>query len=279
MVRRPIGESLDHRAVSGAPRPASTICLIRDSPDGLEVLMVRRTPEARFMGGAWVFPGGSVDAADDLDAARRAVGCSSTGMLRWLAAAVRELVEETGIWLLESGAVVTSDRPLDEEVYFDVLERYERFAGESLQYFANWITPEPLPVRFDTRFFAATVPYGLDPIADGTEVVDARWVRPGDALSQANAGDWDIAFPTRTILEFLGDFGATGPLTEHIDEASAVTSIQPRLVVVDGKVEILMPDDSGFDEAAAEESSAALREILKRTIGSGAEAHPEIGSP
>jgi len=241
--------------------------------------MVRRTPEARFMGGAWVFPGGSVDATDDLDEARRAVASSGTGMLRWLAAAVRELVEETGIWLLESKTVVTSDRPSGEAVYFDVLERDERFAGESLQYFANWITPEPLPVRFDTRFFAATVPDGLDPIADGTEVVGARWVRPGDALSQAAAGTWDIAFPTRKILEFLGGFGTTGPLTEHIDEAPAVTSIQPRLVVVDGKVEILMPNDSGFDEAAAEESRAALEEILRRIIGSGAETHPEIDSP
>ena len=263
--------------MSRAPRPASTICLVRDTPDGLEVLMVRRTPEARFMGGAWVFPGGSVDATDDLDEARRAVASSGTGMLRWLAAAVRELVEETGIWLLESKTVVTSDRPSGEAVYFDVLERDERFAGESLQYFANWITPEPLPVRFDTRFFAATVPDGLDPIADGTEVVGARWVRPSDALSQATAGTWDIAFPTRKILEFLGDFRTTGPLTEHFDEAPAVTSIQPRLVVVDGRVEILMPNDSGFDEAAAEESRASLQGILKRI--SDAETHPEIDSP
>ena len=243
--------------------------------------MVRRTPEARFMGGAWVFPGGAVDATDESRCgARRAVACSSTGMLPWIAAAVRELVEETGIWLLESGTVVTSDRPSDEAVYSDVLERDERFAGESLQYFANWITPEPLPVRFDTRFFAATVPPGLDPIVDRIELVDARWIRPGDAIEQADAGEWDIAFPTRKILEFLGQFGSTAILCDHIERSAGcrADSTEARDGRWDGS-KILMPDDSGFDEAAAGESDPALLSALERLVRSGGETHPEIGSP
>ncbi|MGB5565448.1 MAG: NUDIX hydrolase [Acidimicrobiia bacterium] len=263
--------------MSRAPRPASTICLVRDTADGLEVLMVRRTPEARFMAGAWVFPGGAVDAIDARDAARCAVACPTHVMLRWLGAAVRELVEETGIWLLESGAVVLPDRPANEDVYSAVLERDERFAGGSLQYFANWITPEPLPVRFDTRFFAATVPPGLEPIVDDLELVDARWIQPDGALERADAGGWDVAFPTRKILEFLGGFSTTAALGENIERQSDVTPIQPRLVVCDRRVEILMPDDRGFDEAAAGESDPALLSALEPIIRSGGERPPEVG--
>jgi len=241
--------------------------------------MVRRNPEARFMGGAWVFPGGAVDATDDLDLARRAVVCSSTEMLPWSAAAARELVEEAGIWLLESGPVVSSDRPTDEAVYSAVLERDERFSGESLHYFANWITPEPLPIRFDTRFFATAVSAGLEPIVDRLEVVEATWIRPCDAMEKADAGEWDVAFPTRKILDLLGGFGSTASLRKHIEDLPGVEPIQPRLATVDGQVAILMPDDSGFMEAAAGESDPALLSALESISRSGAETHTEIGSP
>ena len=241
--------------------------------------MVQRTPEARFMGGAWVFPGGAVDATDDLDVAHGAVTCSSTELLRWCAAAVRELVEETGIWLLETGAVVAVSGPSGDAIFSHVLGRGGRFAGASLWYFAHWITPEPLPVRFDTRFFAAAVPDGLDPITDGIELVDARWIRPGHALKRADEGEWDVAFPTRKILEFLGEFRTTGALGEHIENQPEVTPIQPRLAVVEGQVDVLMPGDPGFDEAGSQASDATLRSTLERVIRSGAETHPEIGSP
>ena len=230
--------------------------------------MVRRTFEARFMGGAWVFPGGAVDEADDLQVARQAVGGSSTEMVRWLAAAVRELVEETGIWLLESGAVVSADRRSDSSVFSTVLERGERFAGRSLQYFANWITPEPLPIRFDTRFFAAAVPIGLEPVVDRLELVDASWIDPRDAFDLADTGEWEVAFPTRKILDFLAGFGSTNDLREHIADRPSVEPIQPRLAMVDEKIAILMPGDPRFDEAASAEPEAALLSALERTVDS-----------
>ena len=279
MVCRPICESLDHRAVSGVPRPASTICLVRDTPQCAEVLMVRRTPQARFMGGAWVFPGGAVDPTDEADAARAAVSCSSPEMAPWIAAAVRELVEETGVWLLESGAIVTSNRPSGAAVFDDILQHDEHFAGESVLYFANWITPEPLPVRFDTRFFASTVPPGLDPAVDRIELVEARWIRPGDALELAGTGRWDIAFPTRKILEFLEAFDTAALLYEHIQRQPAVETIQPRLATVDGRVAILMPGDPGFEDAASRESDPAFLAEIENGIRSRAETAPEIRAP
>ena len=198
-------------------------------------------------------------------------------MLRWIAAAARELVEETGIWLLESGAVVSVDRPSDDRVFSAVLERGERFAGRSLQYFANWITPELLPVRFDTRFFAAEVPAGLEPIVDALELVDARWIYPRDAFELADTGEWEVAFPTRKILGFLASFASTSDLRDHIAGRSSVEPIQPRLAMVAGRVEILMPGDPGFDEAASAEPDPALLPTLERTVRSEPGTHPETG--
>lgn len=241
--------------------------------------MVRRTPQARFMGGAWVFPGGAVDDTDESEVVRAAVLGSSQGMLPWTAAALRELVEETGIWLLESGATVTSDRPSGVAVYSDILEREERFAGDALHYFANWITPRPLPLRFNTRFFAVTVPAGLDPAVDRIELVAARWIQPGHALKLAGTGEWDIAFPTRKVLEFLAGFERAALLHDHIERQPTVETIQPRLATAAGRVEILMPGDPGFAEAASRESDPALLAEVERIIRSGVEMAPEIGPP
>src|ERR1700730_6152807 len=76
------------------PRQAATVILLRGAQQDLEVLLVRRTPEARFMGGVWVFPGGAVDAEEgDGDEAHRA-------------AAVRELHEEAAIELADTAGLV-----------------------------------------------------------------------------------------------------------------------------------------------------------------------------
>ena len=164
-------------------------------------------------------------------------------------------------------------------MYADITERAECFAGDALTYFANWITPKPLPVRFDTRFFAVTVPPNLDPVVDRIELVDALWIRPPDALELAGAGEWDIAFPTRKILEFLGGFESAAGLLDNIEHQSRGETIQPRLATVAGSVEVLMPGDSGFKEAAAAESDPALLAEVERIIRSGPDTSSEIGSP
>jgi 8-oxo-dGTP pyrophosphatase MutT (NUDIX family) len=133
---------------------------------GLQVLMVQRNPEARFMPGVWVFPGGSVDPADgDGEQAHRS-------------AAVRELAEEAGI-------------DLD--------------AGELVAY-SRWITPRVAPIRFDTRFYLALAPAHSPPKADGSETVDAGWFRPQEALDRHHAGELPLVFPTIKHLESLVDF-------------------------------------------------------------------------
>jgi 8-oxo-dGTP pyrophosphatase MutT (NUDIX family) len=133
---------------------------------GLQVLLVRRNPEARFMPGVWVFPGGAVDPADgDGEAAHRA-------------AAVRELAEEADI---------------------------EIDAGELVAY-SRWITPRAVPVRFDTRFYLALAPAHSPPTPDGSETVDAGWFGPEDALERHKAGEFPLVFPTINHLESLTGF-------------------------------------------------------------------------
>lgn len=130
---------------------------------GLQVLLVRRNPEARFMPGVWVFPGGAVDASegDDEEAHR--------------AAAAREVAEEAGI---------------------------EVDAGELVAY-SRWITPRVVPIRFDTRFYLALAPAHSPPRPDGSETVDAGWFRPQEALDRHHAGKLPLVFPTIKHLESL----------------------------------------------------------------------------
>ena len=130
---------------------------------GLQILLVQRNPEARFMGGVWVFPGGSVDAAD------------GEGEEAHRAAAVRELGEEAGI-----------------EVPADELVAYSR-----------WITPKVVPIRFDTRFYLALAPAHSPPRPDGTETVEAGWFEPQAALDSHHAGELPLVFPTIKHLESL----------------------------------------------------------------------------
>jgi 8-oxo-dGTP pyrophosphatase MutT (NUDIX family) len=105
------------------PRQAATVILLRGGGERLEVLLVQRTPKARFMGGVWVFPGGAVDAGEgDGDLAHRA-------------AAVRELREEAAIALDDPAALVK---------------------------FSRWITPAQVRTRYDTHFFLAHVPGGQE---------------------------------------------------------------------------------------------------------------------
>ena len=160
----------DEGEAPAVPRPAATVILLRrggkHAERSLEVLLVQRNPEARFMPGVWVFPGGAVDSSDgDGEAAHRT-------------AAVRELAEEAGIEL-----------PADELVAY-----------------SRWITPRVVPVRFDTRFYLALAPAHSPPRPDGSETVDAGWFGPQRALDMHQAGDLPLVFPTIKHLESLVGF-------------------------------------------------------------------------
>ena len=207
-VDRPApGEELNPGKVT-VPRLAATVILLRGETDQLEVLLVRRNPDARFMGGAWVFPGGAVDREEgEGDAALRA-------------AAVRELAEEAGIEI---------DRP------------------DALVPFARWITPAEVRIRFDTWFYLAPAPAGAQPAVDGAEIVDARWYQPAAALEAARDGELFLVFPTIKQLEQLTGFPSAQALIEHA-RAREIRPIQPRVLSSGESARIVLPGEPGYND-------------------------------
>ena len=190
------------------PRQAASVILLRGGGDALEVLLVKRNPAARFMGGAWVFPGGAVDAGE------------AGGDAPHRAAAVRELGEEAAVEGLDPAALVP---------------------------FSRWITPEEVSIRFDTRFFLAPAPDGAEPEPDGEETVDARWFTPRAALDAHGRGEILLVFPTIKHLEQLGGFPTAAALLEYA-HGREVVPVQPRVVVSGETARILLPGEPGYDD-------------------------------
>jgi len=196
------GEELNFGAET-VPRPAATVILLRGGADALEVLLVKRNPAARFMGGAWVFPGGAVSGEDGSgDPASRA-------------AALREVEEETGIRL--------SSR-------------------EELVPFSRWITPPEVKIRFDAWFYLAVVPDGAEPRVDGSEIVDVGWYRPSAALAAGERGELLLVFPTIKHLEQLSSFGSVEELLDHA-RGREIRPVQPNVVGTGELARIVLPGE------------------------------------
>ena len=204
------GEELNEGEVT-EPRQAATAMVLRDSDGCLEVLLVRRNPEARFMGGAWVFPGGAVQPGDG-DHAR---------------AALRELREEAGLDLGEEEAGIAM--PQDA----------------AIESFSRWITPAQVKVRFDTWFFVAASPEGAQPTPDGAECVDARWIRPREALDAYARGEMTLVFPTIKHLEELAELESVEHALRSAREREVV-AVEPRVVVGDSGARVVLPGEHGY---------------------------------
>jgi 8-oxo-dGTP pyrophosphatase MutT (NUDIX family) len=189
------------------PRPAATVIVLRGDGASLEVLLVKRNPEARFMGGAWVFPGGAVDRDEG----------HGEDALR--AAAIRELSEEAGISLATPEALIP---------------------------FSRWITPPQVKIRFDTWFYLAPLPHGAEPRVDGAEVVDARWYRPSAALEAGVRGELLLVFPTIKHLEQLSRFGSADELLEYA-RSSEIRPVQPRVVLSGEHARVVLPGEPGYE--------------------------------
>jgi len=171
-------------------------------------LMAQRGSGARFMAGAWVFPGGVVDEIDAGDRAAAALAGSVGDEHRpWVAAALRELVEEAQVWVTAEPVIL--DEPdtwlRDEAVFEAAIERGLHFDTDRVAYFANWITPTMVPLRFDTRFFAVEVGSDTRAFAEPGELDAVAWVTPHDALAKGRSGEWVVPFPTMKTLEFLAE--------------------------------------------------------------------------
>ncbi len=205
-------------------RPAATILLLRrggkHADRKLEVLLVKRNDNARFMPGVWVFPGGRVEADELIIGVAGGETDVDADELAHRAAAIRELAEEASIQLELSSELILWSR---------------------------WITPEPVPIRFDTRFYLALAPAHSPPTADGSEVVDAAWMNPQEALERGEAGEIELVFPTIKQLESLVSY-ATADEAMEAARATVVEPIMPNVVPDDSDAgwRMLMPGDEGY---------------------------------
>jgi len=171
---------------------------------GPEVLLVQRNPDARFMGGAWVFPGGAVHSDD-------------------------------------SGPAETATRELEEEAGVSIA------AYDDLVPFSRWITPAEVEVRFDTWFFVVESPAGAEPVCDGEECVDVRWLTAGGALEEYTRGELLLVFPTIKHLEQLAEFGSVAEALDHA-RARQVQPVQPRVLVEGGQARVVLPGEPGYED-------------------------------
>jgi glyoxylase-like metal-dependent hydrolase (beta-lactamase superfamily II)/8-oxo-dGTP pyrophosphatase MutT (NUDIX family) len=222
------------------PRPAATLLLLRESAAAPEVFMLQRTASAAFLPGAYVFPGGALD-ADDADArAQRRVrglddaqasarlGLPAGGLAYWVAAA-RECFEESGILLAFDG----KDRPVGPEraialerfreplnagtlLFSEFLEREDLYIhAQEIAYYSHWITAPGRPRRFSTRFFIACAPAGQQGAHDRSETVHSVWVSPREALERGKRKEIELIFPTRSTLADLAAFRTPREVLAH----------------------------------------------------------------
>ena len=205
--------------------PAATVVLIRDSEQGLEVLLLRRSKNISFAGGCWVFPGGRIDEADyagDLHAADAAAR----------RAAVRETQEEAGL----------------------------RVTEDAMHYFAHWTTPEQAPKRFATWFYICEVGAGSDHVVvDGGEIVEHRWYQPHQAIEDQRAKAIELMSPTFITLVELANCNTVAEALAMYQHRS-VPELLPRFTVTDERgVAMLYPGDAGYEQCDQNAAGARHR--------------------
>lgn len=250
-----------------APPPArpiasATLLLLRDGPDGLEVFMIQRHPEADFAAGALVFPGGRVDPGDgDPRLAALCTRRDPPAERRLRVAAIREAFEECGVLLAREAR----DGPLvDAARARDLLARHRAdlvagrlgmadlaaaeglvLADDRLVPFSHWITPEFVPRRFDTLFYLAETPEQPEPVHDGEESVDSLWIGPDEAVRDAEAQRRPIIFPTLMNLRQLAESRRTADAFAAA-RRRRIVPVLPRVEArADGAV-MVIPPDAGY---------------------------------
>ena len=242
-------------------RPAATVVIVRDvaaaidrgttdARSGVEVFVLRRTANAAFGAGMYVFPGGRVDDIDgaatlepycdglDDATASAALGIDHGGLAYWVAA-VRECFEEAGLLLARTRdgsrpAVSHAERKAvhaGELSMEELCRRHDLVLDLSaIRYVAHWVTPlGEGPRRFDTRFFLAAAPDGQEGVHDDAELVESMWVRPADAIAKAEAGVLLMMPPTIANLRFVAPCATAGDALAVADAVGTPPRIQPRL--------------------------------------------------
>jgi 8-oxo-dGTP pyrophosphatase MutT (NUDIX family) len=198
-----------------AARPAATVVPLRDGPDGMETVLLRRDTRLAFAGGLWVWPGGRVEDDDGPQG-----GADPLGSLEAAArqAAVREAQEEAALDIDPAGLV----------------------------WFAHFTPPAGTERRYATFFFAARARASDDVRPDGLEVHEHRWTTPTAALDDCRAGVIGLSPPTWIVLEWLSEFSTTDDAMAGLADRAPEWCIT-RFARVEGGMVAMYRGDAGYD--------------------------------
>ena len=253
------------------PRPAATVVLLRERAPGFQLLLMRRNRSAGFVPGAYVFPGGRVDAQDadrglvsrlerltpEAAAVRLALPDGDPPAIAYYLAAAREVFEEAAVlvarprerFLPGTAAGRAHLIRLREHLLAGTLGFAEvlddlgvGIDGSALEYIAHWITPEAETRRYDTRFFAALAPAGSRSAPDPREMTDSLWLSPGEALDRHRAGRLPMIFPTIRTLEQLSAFSTADAVLAHY-RTRDIPVVMPSLVRTEAGVRVSILDE------------------------------------
>ncbi|XOV87703.1 MAG: hypothetical protein ACFHX7_22565 [Pseudomonadota bacterium] len=255
-----------------AIRPAATVMLVDDRPD-LQVYMMERNANTVFAGGMWVFPGGSVDNADDpevfqhmsihrTDAEASRLLDLPRGGLAYYIAAIREAFEEAGVLLaidrdthlpidLKAPATKQRFQTHRDDVndsnrnFIEIMEEENLILDAGIMhYIARWITPVGPPRRFDARFFIARMPRQQVPIHDDNELIHSRWLAPQTILDKVEREEMVLMSPTLRMIRCLARFTSA----DEVIEAAASNQPDER-ARVNAAREIILPGEPGYETA------------------------------
>ncbi|MEG1202832.1 MAG: NUDIX domain-containing protein, partial [Comamonas sp.] len=245
-------------------RAASTALFLRDAPNPegpagatrLEVLMSRRSDKARFAANHYVFPGGSIDAADALHHDQLATRpMQTTDELTYAQAAIRESLEEMGVLLARhaDGSWATQAEVAQIDRGQPLLPQCAKLgltlAADALWPLARWTAALEIPIRFDVPFLIARMPEGQEPVTDDAEQFEALWIHPADAIARAAAGEMTLMFPTQITLQRLAQYSGVQAVLDAVQGGMLWHSL-PRGGLVGGKVQRFMEHESVYGELA-----------------------------
>jgi 8-oxo-dGTP pyrophosphatase MutT (NUDIX family) len=251
-----------------APRPASTVLLLRESSRAgeIEVFMMVRHYEIDFNAGALVFPGGSVDKGDREIIANPGLYSGGEALddasLSFRIAAIRETFEESGILLARpngSKSLVDAKRAGEIEsasraALCEGKTTFQKVLGDNgvvlaldeLVPYAHWITPEGAPKRFDTWFFLAAAPPAQLGGHDGKESTDSIWLSPREALAGSESGRFKLPFPTTRNLIRLGKQNSVKAALDD-SRGKPVVTVMPVMTKLNGGRQLRIPLEAGYD--------------------------------
>ena len=255
------------------PIAAATIILTREKAGELQIYLLKRSTQSRFMAGNYVFPGGVVDAADlNVTLWEKHIDLSMTDMPQRLGgefsehdaiaygvAAIRETFEEAGVLLahrddghtteLEQIQQLRTTADLSDGWLQNLVETQPWILSFSrLCRWSHWITPQKMKKRFDTRFFVATMPADQVCRPDNHETTHGVWISPQNGLAGNQSGDIPLSPPTVVTLHELLSYHAVSDLIAVARHRPWGKALVPRLVPVENEVVIVEPWDPLYNQ-------------------------------